>query len=242
MKVSFYNFFQTKIAENKKQLAILVDPDKFDISVTDLFLQKIPKDTTHLFVGGSTVKNDDTEKTVESLKAKTKLPIFLFPGDYSQITDKADALLFLSLLSGRNAEYLIGQQVKSISKLKHATLEIIPTGYILLDGGNNSAVSKVTNTKPLSQDNIEIIVHTALAGQYMGAKLIYLEAGSGANIAVNPKIISEVRKNISIPLIVGGGIRSETQKQEAYKAGADMVVMGTVFEEIPKFTHQILSK
>src|SRR5690554_607341 len=234
---SFYKYFQKNIATGKKQLAILIDPDKFDISETELFLHKIPNDTTHLFVGGSIVENGQTEITVKAIKAKTKLPIFLFPGDFSQITNEADVLLFLSLISGRNAEYLIGQQVKSISKLKNSNLEIIPTGYILIDGGNNSAVSRVTNTQPLSQNNIETIVDTAIAGQYMGAKLIYLEAGSGAKNVVNSKIISEVKKNISIPLIVGGGIRSEEQKKEAYNAGADMVVIGTAFEEIPKFRH-----
>lgn len=234
---SFYKYFQKNIAAGKKQLAILIDPDKFDISETELFLHKIPNDTTHLFVGGSIVENGQTEITVKAIKTKTELPIFLFPGDFSQITNEADVLLFLSLISGRNAEYLIGQQVKSISKLKNSNLEIIPTGYILIDGGNNSAVSRVTNTQPLSQNNIETIVDTAIAGQYMGAKLIYLEAGSGAKNVVNSKIISEVKKNISIPLIVGGGIRSEEQKREAYNAGADMVVMGTAFEEIPKFKH-----
>jgi len=234
---SFYKYFQKNIATGKKQLAILIDPDKFDISETELFLHKIPNDTTHLFVGGSIVENGQTEITVKAIKTKTELPIFLFPGDFSQITNEADVLLFLSLISGRNAEYLIGQQVKSISKLKNSNFEIIPTGYILIDGGNNSAVSRVTNTQPLSQNNIETIVDTAIAGQYMGAKLIYLEAGSGAKNVVNSKIISEVKKNISIPLIVGGGIRSEEQKKEAYNAGADMVVMGTAFEEIPKFKH-----
>lgn len=234
---SFYKYFQKNIAAGKKQLAILIDPDKFDISETELFLHKIPNDTTHFFVGGSTVEIAQTEITVKAIKAKTKLPIFLFPGDFSQITNEAHVLLFLSLISGRNAEYLIGQQVKSISKLKNSNLEIIPTGYILIDGGNNSAVSRVTNTQPLSQNNIETIVDTAIAGQYMGAKLIYLEAGSGAKNVVNSKIISEVKKNTSIPLIVGGGIRSEEQKREAYNAGADMVVMGTAFEEIPKFKH-----
>ncbi len=230
MEDAFYKSFLKRIAKNEKQLAILIDPDKFTISDTNSFLNKIPKATTHLFVGGSTVKNDETEKIVKALKTETKLPIFLFPGDYSQITPKADVLLFLSLLSGRNAEYLIGQQVKSISKLKNSSLEIISTGYILIDGGNDSAVSKVTKTKPLSQKNIEYIVDTALAGQFMGAKLIYLEAGSGAKFPVKPEIISEVKKAINIPLIVGGGIRTEEQKQAAYKAGADMVVMGTAFE------------
>ena len=208
----------------------MIDPDKFDNSETKSFLKKIPQETTHLFVGGSTVSNGETEETVKALKVETKLPIFLFPGDYSHITLLADALLFLTLLSGRNAEYLIGQQIKSVSKLKNSTLEIISTGYILIDGGNDSSVSKVTNTEPLAQENIELIVNTALAGQFMGAKLIYLEAGSGAKYPVNPKIISEVKKAINIPLIVGGGIKSKTQKQNAYESGADMIVMGTAFE------------
>lgn len=230
MEGIFYKSFLKSVAENEKQLAILIDPDKFAISETKLFLKKIPKETTHIFVGGSTVANGETEETVKALKAETKLPIFLFPGDYSHITPLADALLFLTLLSGRNAEYLIGQQIKSISKLKNSALEIISTGYILIDGGSDSSVSKVTNTEPLPQENIENILHTALAGQFMGAKLIYLEAGSGAKFPVKPEIISEVKKAINIPLIVGGGIKTETQKQEAYKSGADMIVMGTKFE------------
>jgi len=230
MEGIFYKTFLKSVVEKKKQLAILIDPDKFDISETNSFLKKIPKETTHLFVGGSTVSNGETEETVKALKAETKLPIFLFPGDYSHITSLADALLFLILLSGRNAEYLIGQQIKSISKLKNLNLEIISTGYILIDGGNDSAVSRVTKTEPLPQENIENIVHTALAGQFMGAKLIYLEAGSGAKFPVKPEIISEVKQAIKIPLIVGGGIKSETQKNDAYEAGADMIVMGTAFE------------
>ncbi|AFL80884.1 phosphoglycerol geranylgeranyltransferase [Aequorivita sublithincola DSM 14238] len=230
MEGVFYKSFLKSVVEKEKQLAILIDPDKFAISETKLFLKKIPKETTHLFVGGSTVANGKTEESVKVLKAVTKLPIFLFPGDYSQITSEADVLLFLSLLSGRNAEYLIGQQIKSISMLKDSSLEVISTGYILIDGGNNSAVSKVTGTEPLSQENIELIVNTALAGQYMGAKFIYLEAGSGAKFPVNPEIISEVKKAIHIPLIVGGGIKTDAQKQAAYNSGADMVVMGTAFE------------
>jgi putative glycerol-1-phosphate prenyltransferase len=230
MEGIFYKSFLKRIDEKEKQLAILIDPDKFNSSETKSFLKKLPKKTTHLFVGGSTVANGETEATVKALKAETKLPIFLFPGDHSQITPLADALLFLTLLSGRNAEYLVGQQIKSISKLKNSPLEIISTGYILINGGNDSAVSKVTNTEPLPQENIENIVHTALAGQFMGAKLIYLEAGSGAKFPVKPEIISEVKKAINIPLIVGGGIKTEAQKNTAYEAGADMVVMGTAFE------------
>ena len=190
MEDIFYKNFLKSIAEKERQLAILIAPDKFNIAETVSFLKKIPKETTHLFVGGSTVANGETEATVKALKAETQLPIFLFPGDWSHITPFADALLFLTLLSGRNAEYLIGQQIKSISKLKNS----------------------------------------ALAGQFMGAKIIYLEAGSGAEFPVKPEIISEVKKAIKIPLIVGGGIKTDAQKNTAYEAGTDMVVMGTAFE------------
>jgi len=227
----FYNAILKSVKANEKLLAILIDPDKFDIVEIDAFLNKIPNNTTHLFVGGSTVSNGETEGVVKALKQNTKLPIFLFPGDYSHITSLADVLLFLTLLSGRNAEYLVGQQVKSIAKLKDSPLEIIPTGYLLIDGGNHSSVSKVTATEPISQENAQDVVHTALAGQYMGAKLIYLEAGSGAKFPVKPEIIKKVKEAIKIPLIVGGGIRSESQKQAAYLAGADMIVMGTAFED-----------
>jgi len=181
-------------------------------------------------VGGSTVENGETETTVTSLKKDSSLPIILFPGNESQITNKADALLFLSLISGRNPKYLIGQQVKAVSKLRRNHLEVIPTGYILIDGGIQSTVEKVSETSPISQNNIQAIVDTAKAGEYLGKKLIYLEAGSGAKFPVNTNVISAVKKEIQIPLLVGGGIRTENQKREAYKAGADMVVMGTFFE------------
>lgn len=231
MKQRFYQELLAMISEGKKCLAILIDPDKYDVANTRSFFKKIPSETTHVFVGGSTVSNGHTEETVNAIRKEWEAPIFLFPGDYSQITETADAVLFLSLLSGRNAEYLIGQQVQSIPKLRASDLEVISTGYILVDGGNESAVARVTGTAPISQNNIEMIVHTALAGCYMGAKQLYLEAGSGAKSPVHPKVISAVRKAIQIPLLVGGGIRTEAQKQVAYKAGADLVVMGTVFEE-----------
>ena len=227
----YYTEFLRKVSQGNKGLAILIDPEKFTVNETALFLKKIPKETTHLFVGGSTVHNGETKAVVTALKQHTNLPVILFPGDHSQITPEADALLFLSLLSGRNAEYLVGQQVKSIARLKEWELEIIPTGYLLIDGGNESAVARVSDTQPMPQDDIELIVHTALAGEYMGAKVIYLEAGSGALTPVSFTVIKTVVGAVSIPVIVGGGIRTETQKQEAYNAGAAMVVIGTAFEE-----------
>lgn len=230
MDGEFYISLKKSIEKGIKLLAILIDPEKFNPEQTPEFLNTIPQNTTHIFVGGSFKCTGETEQVVKILKQHTRLPVFLFPGDYSQITCQADAVLFLNLISGRNPEYLIEQQVKSIPKIFNSGLEVISTGYILVDGGNKSSVSQITNTKPIPQNTISTIVDTALAGWYMGAKLIYLEAGSGAKIPVNPKIIEEVKEAVGIPIVVGGGIRSDNQKCEAFNAGADMVVMGTAFE------------
>ena len=225
-----YNTFAEATLLGTKLLAILIDPEKFDLATATRFLNGLPENTSHIFVGGSTVSPGDTQRLIETLKIDTSLPIIIFPGDYTQIADAADGLLFLSLLSGRNPEYLIGQQVKAAALLKDSPLEVIPTGYILVDGGHDSAVARVTQTQPMSTAAIDKIVHTAKAGALMGAKLIYLEAGSGALYPIPSTIISEVKKVLEIPLIVGGGIRTNQQKQEAYASGADLVVMGTVFE------------
>jgi len=231
MREPLYQKIGDDSLQGKKALAILVDPEKFDVQKAAEFLRKLPKETTHLFVGGSTDREDQTETTVKALKGHTTLPVILFPGSHLQITKEADAILFLSLLSGRNPDYLIGQQVKAVKLLQDRSLEVISTAYILIDGGQISAVARVSKTDPIAQTEIEMIRDTALAGQFMGAKMIYLEAGSGAKTPVAMSIISEVKKAIDIPLIVGGGIRTKEQKQRAYNAGADMVVMGTVFEE-----------
>ena len=214
-------------------MAILLDPDKIELEMQCIgsLVEKINENADLIFVGGSTVENGATEKLVEALKKFTQLPILLFPGNYTQISDKADALLFLSLISGDNPEYLIHQQVKSIPRLKNSTLEIIPTGYILIDGGIITSVQKVSNTKPISQKNIELVVNTAMAAQYAGKKLIYLEAGSGAKEVVKKEIIKTVKLEVNIPIIVGGGIRTKKQLENAYNAGADLVVVGTAFEQ-----------
>lgn len=222
----------TEAAEaSQKQLAVLIDPEKFDPATASEFLRKLPFLTTHIFIGGSTVTSGEMEICLQAIKAETSLPLVLFPGDYQQVSRSADALLFLSLLSGRNPEYLIGQQVKSVPFLRESSLEVIPTGYLLIDGGNECAVQRVSNTQPLDPCNIDLIVNTALAGKYLGKQLIYLEAGSGALNPVNPEVIAEVKKAVRLPLIIGGGIRSNTQLETAYAAGADLVVIGTAFEQ-----------
>ena len=231
MESSILNFIQKSVEKGDKLLAILLDPDKTSLDEISAISKRIEKlKTNFIFVGGSSIQKGITEIFVKSLKNHTKLPIILFPGDYSQITNFADGILFLSLLSGRNPEYLIEQQIKAVPYLKNASLEIIPTGYILIDGGTKSSVLKISNTKPISQTNIKLAVNTAIAGEYKGKKLIYLEAGSGAKNPVNSKLIIKVKKEISIPLIVGGGIKTKQQIQVAFSSGADIVVVGNAFE------------
>ncbi|MBT8394582.1 MAG: geranylgeranylglyceryl/heptaprenylglyceryl phosphate synthase, partial [Bacteroidia bacterium] len=212
------------IHKSEKLLAVLIDPDKVDVTYLPNFIRDINKSmATHIFVGGSLVKKKDSEKVVSEIKKHTQLPIILFPGDITQITDEADAILFLSLISGRNPDYLIGKHVQSISNLKGTNLEVIPTGYILIENGNVTSVERVTNTTPIPRKNSKEIVDTALAGELLGLQLIYLEAGSGASQPVPSEIIKAVKKSIRIPLIVGGGIRSKEQLDNAYNSGADLV-------------------
>lgn len=239
MKEFYQNILLAK-QQGKKLLAVLIDPEKMEIQNIFSFFEKVHQSiATHIFVGGSTDENNLTEEVVLAIKEATQLPIILFPGDVNQITNKADGILFLSLLSGRNPEYLIEQHVKSVPLLKTSKLEIIPTGYILIDGKKETAVQRVSNTKPISQNEVELIVNTALAGKFSGKKIIYLEAGSGAFEAVSQKIIKEVSENLSIPLIVGGGIRSKEQLEIAFNAGADLVVIGTAFENDASFFNDL---
>jgi phosphoglycerol geranylgeranyltransferase len=196
---------------------------------------------THIFVGGSTVEENATDGLVTEIKKLTKLPVVLFPGDITQITNKADGILFLALISGRNPDYLIGKHVKSISKLRNTNLEVLPTGYILIENGNKTAVETVTGTQPLLRENIQNIVDTAKAGELLGMKLMYLEAGSGAKEPVSKAIINLVKQELKIPLIVGGGIRNKQQLNDAYESGADLVVIGTAFEENESFFEEIIN-
>ena len=235
----YQNILSAK-TEGKKLLAVLIDPEKFEVKNTASFFEKVHQSiATHIFVGGSTDKENLTDKVVSAIKKATKLPVILFPGDVSQISQNADGILFLSLLSGRNPEYLIEQQIKAAPFLINSNLEILPTGYILIDGKKETATQKVSNTKPIAQENIELILNTSLAGEFSGKKLIYLEAGSGATVPVDESIITVVKNHLNIPLIVGGGIRSKKQLVKAYKAGADLVVIGTAFENDENFFNDL---
>lgn len=228
--MNLYSDFATAKRDKTRLLAILIDPDKVNHDMSDLLVSDIcDSPATHIFVGGSLVHSSRVDELIRKLR-DCKLPIILFPGNPSQISPHADGILFLSLISGSNPDYLIGHQIAAAPLLKRSNLEIISTGYILIESGGNTAVAQVSKTIPMSTDNIDKIVATAQAGEMLGHKLIYLEAGSGANHAVNVEIISQVSQNVEIPLIVGGGIRTQQGINSAYDAGADVVVIGTAFE------------
>ncbi|WJS96289.1 geranylgeranylglyceryl/heptaprenylglyceryl phosphate synthase [Flavobacterium johnsoniae] len=223
-------------SSGQKLLAILLDPDKIELKNLDKLTEKINQSpATHIFVGGSIVQNNILEDLVLMLKQKTNLPVILFPGDPSQISPKADGILFLSLLSGRNPDYLIEYQVQAAPILKKTNLEVISTGYILIESGNETAVARVSKTKPLSRENLDLVLATAQAGELLGNQLIYLEAGSGAKQPVPLEMIELVAQNVRIPVIVGGGIVDLHGIQKAYAAGADLVVIGTAFENNSHF-------
>ena len=230
MKSIYSDIIKAK-SENRKLLAILLDPDKIVWKTLDDLVSKIINSpATHIFIGGSIVETNIIDELILEIKQNCTLPIILFPGDPSQISDKADGILFLSLISGRNSDYLIEHQVQAVPILKKTNLEIISTGYILIESGNETAVSRVSQTKPLDRKNINYVVQTAQAGEMLGNKLMYLEAGSGAKLSVPLDMITSVTQNIEIPLIVGGGIQNQKGIQDAYNSGADLVVIGTAFE------------
>lgn len=227
----FYQNSIQKKSVNQKQLALLVDPDKYSQESLALFVE-LAKETLPdcIMVGGSLVAGS-VEQVVQYIKSHTNIPVVLFPGNSHQLCNEADALLLLSLLSGRNADFLIGQHVVAAKAIRDSGIESISTGYILIDGGCSTSVEYMSNTKPIPRDKVEIIVATAIAGELIGNRLVYLEAGSGAINPVSKEAIQAVRQAISLPIIVGGGIRTVEQAKDAYLAGADMIVVGNALEK-----------
>lgn len=235
-KVKIYQEIQIAKAEKRKLLAILLDPDKVIWKNIDDLIAKINQSpATHVFIGGSLVESTILDDLIIRIKKDCTLPMVLFPGNPSQISHHADAILFLSLLSGRNPDYLIEHQVKAAPILRKTSLEIISTAYILIESGGKTAVERVSKTKPLDRNNHNLALATAQAGEMLGSKLIYLEAGSGAKQAVSLEMIQYVAQNTTVPLIVGGGIVDLLGIQKAYQAGADLVVIGTAFEKDTDF-------
>ena len=232
--------YETFKIESGSKLAVLIDPDKHNTaSLLRLINLAESCKADYLFIGGSLLLEANFETAVETVKEHSKIPLIIFPGNNYQLSNRADAILFLSLISGRNPEYLIGQQVVAAPNVKKLGLEAIPTGYILIDGGRVSATSYMTQTVPIPNDKTDIAVATAQAGELLGMKLIYLEAGSGAKNTVSTAMIKEVKRHISIPLIVGGGIRSAEQAEAICNAGADVIVVGNALEETPGLLMEI---
>lgn len=230
MKDNIYQTITENRSAGKKMLAVLLDPDKCNGTVLNPIISSLEKNPpTFVFVGGShTIESSNL--LIENLKSKLDIPIIQFPGNATQFSENADALLFLSLISGRNAEFLIGQHVYSAMAVRNSGIEVIPTAYILIDGGKNTSVQYMSNTSPIPHDKNDIAVSTAVAGELLGLKLVYLEAGSGARNPVSASMIKAVRKNINVPLIVGGGISSLESLKSTFDAGADLVVVGNAFE------------
>lgn len=228
---------QQKASSGKKTFALLIDPDKFPHDNIIKIVTAIEAAQPDLIlVGGSLVMNK-VEAVVEVLKKSLTIPVILFPGSLMQLTPKADGILFLSLISGRNPELLIGSHVAAAPFLKESGMEVISTGYILVEGGTTTSVEYMSQTKPIPASKTEIAVATALAGEMLGQKLIYLEAGSGALNHVPVQMITAVKKNISIPLIVGGGLNTLQKIEDACKAGADIIVVGNAFEKDLSLLH-----
>lgn len=219
----------------KKRLAVLIDPDETPpskLEATVAALAAAPVDL--ILVGGSLLVSDQLDATVSYLKEHCSQPVVLFPGSPSQITPKADGLLLLSLISGRNPDLLIGQHVQAAPVLHRSGLELLPTGYVLIDGGRPTTVSYISNTEPIPADKPEIAAVTALAGAQLGLRCIYLDAGSGALHPVSSETVSLVRKHTTLPLIVGGGIRNADTVRMLAAAGADLLVVGNAVEEAPE--------
>ncbi len=228
----------TSITEDKarghKRLAVLIDPDKVRLRKLDRLLKlSIDANVDYFFIGGSLIVNDVLDMVLSSIKERCNIPMILFPGNSFQLSYKADALLFLSLISGRNAELLIGKHVITAPFLKVSPLEIIPTGYMLIDGGVATTVTYMSNTSPIPSVKDDIAMSTALAGEMLGLKMIYMDAGSGARIPVSESMVSAVASAVEIPLIVGGGIRTPEKARANAEAGADLIVVGNALEEDP---------
>lgn len=231
-------------ASGQKGLAILLDPDKLGSSDGfDRLLASIEHSPADfIFVGGSLLVEDAFDEAVRAIKARASKPIVLFPGDVNQIHPQADALLLLSVISGRNADLLIGKHVTAAPRIKAMGLETISTGYMLVESGALTTALYVSQTMPIPRSKPEIAAATALAGEMLGMQAMYLDAGSGAQKPVPPQMIQAVRNEVDLPMIVGGGIRSEIQAEAAWMAGADIVVMGTAFEQNPELIASISSK
>lgn len=226
--------------KGQKSFAVLIDPDKVTASILDDLIDRVTNaQVDYLLVGGSLVISNRLDEVVTQLKSNCDIPVILFPGSPSQITRHADALLYLSLISGRNPELLIGQHVISAAAVKQSGLEIISTGYMVIDGGAPTTVSYISNAAPIPSDKNEIAQCTAMAGEMLGMKLIYMDAGSGAKKAITESMIEKVSQVIEVPLVIGGGIKDPEKAYLNCKAGADVIVIGNAIEKDPSLIKEM---
>lgn len=233
--MSIYNIFQT----SKKKLAVLVDPDKpTDKEIIELAKKGEESKVDFFFVGGSLLTNDNMDSCIKLLKQNSSIPVIIFPGNSMMLSYKADGFLFLSLISGRNPEMLIGRHVIAAPYLKLSKLEVLSTGYMLIDSGKPTSVSYMSSTVPIPYDKNDIAMCTAIAGEMLGLKLIFMDAGSGGINPISSEMISTVKHSVNIPLIIGGGIKTPEKAIESAKAGADVIVIGNVLEKDPSLLKQ----
>ncbi len=228
MEKEIYKLIFNSKNSNKKLFAVLIDPDKFDSP--EVIERSKAADVDLIFVGGSILSSGNFENCIQRIKRSTSIPLVIFPGNNLQISPNADAILLLSLISGRNPELLIGKHVVSAPLLRSSKLEILPTGYMLIESGKQTAALYMSNTNPIPYDKNDIASCTALAGELLGLKLIYMDAGSGASKPVSAAMIKKVSTAVSIPLIIGGGINSAEKAMDACNAGADVIVVGNAIE------------
>ena len=234
MKQPIYESLLERKKKQKKSFAVLIDPDKVNTKKIDELTQlTVDANVDYLLVGGSLVISDHLDEVVQRIKKNCNIPVILFPGTPSQVSKYADALLYLSLISGRNPELLIGQHVISAPFVKTSGLEIISTGYMVIDGGAPTTVSYISNATPIPADKNEIAMCTAMAAEMLGMKLIYMDAGSGAKRAISEEMIAAVAEQIEIPLVIGGGIKDPEKAYLNCKAGADLIVIGNAIEKDP---------
>ena len=236
-----YRNILDKCEANEKMFAVLVDPDKYDsprdlAELIDSLKLALPD---IIFIGGSLVNNGNFELVINELSNLQIAPVIIFPGNNKQISSNADAILLLSLISGRNAEFLIGQHVVSAFDIKNANLEVIPTGYMLIESGPTTSAQYMSNTQPIPHNKIDIAMATALAGAQLGLKLIYMDGGSGAQNPISEKMIQGVKRTVNLPVIVGGGIKNKEQAFMAWNNGADIVVVGNAIETNPSLALEL---
>jgi phosphoglycerol geranylgeranyltransferase len=229
--VNKYEIYKKLFEKTRKLLAVVIDPDNSQELIMSTLEQCKKGKIDLIFLGGSLVTKGSADAAARIIKENSDIPVLLFPGNELQLTNKADALLLLSLISGRNPELLIGKHVVAAPFIKRSKLEVIPTGYILIDGGRPTSVTYMSNTIPIPADKPDIAAATALAGEQLGMKLIFLEAGSGALNPVSEEMIRAVYGAVDIPIIVGGGINTQKDLEKIYFAGAKLVVIGTSVEK-----------